>query len=66
MSVIVHPNENIDVALGKLQREMVRENILGAFRDKVYRIKKSVLKVQQRREWGKMKRRRRKAARRAR
>lgn len=66
MSVIVHSNENIDSALKRLHREVLREKILETYRNKQYRIKKSDLEIQKRREWAKMKRRRRAAARRAR
>jgi ribosomal protein S21 len=65
MAVIVHANENIDSALKRLHREVMREKILETYRDKVYRIKKSDLEIQKRREWAKQKRRRRTAARRA-
>lgn len=65
MAVIVHANENIDNALKRLHREVMREKILETYRDRVYRIKKSDLDIQKRREWAKMKRRRRSAARRA-
>ena len=65
MAVIVHANENIDSALKRLHREVMREKILETYREKVYRIKPSILKAQKRREWAKMKRRRRTAARRA-
>jgi ribosomal protein S21 len=65
MAVIVHANENIDSALKRLHREVMREKILETYRDKVYRIKKSDLEIEKRREWAKMKRRRRTAARRA-
>ena len=65
MAVIVHANENIDSALKRLHREVMREKILETYREKVFRIKPSILKVQKRREWAKMKRRRRTAARRA-
>jgi ribosomal protein S21 len=65
MSVIVHSNEKIDSALKRLHREVLREGILETYRDKQYRIKKSDLEIQKRREWAKMKRRRRSAARRA-
>lgn len=65
MAVIVHANENIDSALKRLHREVLREKVLETFRNKVYRIKKSDLEIQKRREWAKMKRRRRSAARRA-
>lgn len=66
MAVIVHANENIDSALKRLHREVLREKILETYRSKVYRVKKADLKIQKRREWAKMKRRRRTAARRAR
>ena len=65
MAVIVHANENVDSALKRLHREVMREKILETYRDKVYRVKKSDLDAQKRREWAKMKRRRRTAARRA-
>ncbi|MCD4756495.1 30S ribosomal protein S21 [bacterium] len=65
MAVIVHANENIDSALKRLHREVLRERILETFRNRTYRIKKADLKIQKRREWAKMKRRRRTAARRA-
>ena len=66
MSVIVHSNENIDSALKRLHREVLREKILETYRSKQYRVKKADLEIQKRREWAKMKRRRRSAARRAR
>ena len=65
MAVIVHANENIDSALKRLHREVLRERILETYRNRTYRIKKADLKIQKRREWAKMKRRRRTAARRA-
>ena len=65
MAVIVHANENIDSALKRLHREVMREKILETYRDKVYRIKKSEEKIEKRREWAKQKRRRRAATRRA-
>ena len=65
MAVIVHANENIDSALKRLHREVMREKILETYREKVYRVKPSLLKIQKIREWAKMKRRRRSAARRA-
>ncbi len=65
MAVIVHANENIDSALKRLHREVLRERILETFRNRAYRVKKADLKIQKRREWAKMKRRRRTAARRA-
>ena len=65
MSVIVHSNENIDSALKRLHREVLREKILETYKSKVYRVKESSLDIEKRREWAKMKRRRRAAARRA-
>jgi len=65
MAVIVHANENIDSALKRLHREVLREKILETYRNRVYRIKKADLKIEKRREWAKQKRRRRTAARRA-
>lgn len=66
MAVIVHPNENIDSALKRLHREVMRERILETLREKQYRIKQSSLEIDKRKEWAKMKRRRRAASRRAR
>ncbi len=66
MSVIVHSNENIDSALKRLHREVLREKILETYREKAYRVKDSLRDIAKRKEWAKMKRRRRAAARRAR
>lgn len=66
MAVIVHPSENIDSALKRLQREVLREKILETYRNKSYRIKDSVIESEKRRAWAKTKRRRRRASRRAR
>ena len=65
MAVIVHASENIDSALKRLHREVMREKILETYREKAYRVKPSTEGIQKRREWAKMKRRRRTAARRA-
>lgn len=65
MAVIVHANENIDSALKRLHREVMREKILETFRENAYRVKKSELDIEKRREWAKQKRRRRTASRRA-
>lgn len=65
MAVIVHQNENIDSALRRLHREVLRERILEDYRNRVYRTKKSELEIEKRRIWKKMKRRRRAAKRRA-
>ncbi|GAB4160137.1 MAG: hypothetical protein Fur003_3800 [Candidatus Dojkabacteria bacterium] len=65
MAVIVHQNESVDSALKRLHREVLREKILETYRNKVYRIKPSLLDIAKRKEWAKMKRRRRTAARRA-
>lgn len=64
MAVIVHDNENIESALKRLHREVLREKVLETSRDRQYRIRKSALAREKRREWAKMKRRRRAAARR--
>lgn len=65
MAVIVHANENIDSALKRLHREVMREKILETYRDNFYRVKDSEKEIEKRREWAKQKRRRRAAARRA-
>lgn len=64
MAVIVHANENVDVALKRLHREVLREKVLDTAREKAYRIKKVIEEREKRREWAKMKRRRRAARRR--
>lgn len=64
MAVIVHANENIDTALKRLHREVLREKVLETAREKAYRLKKVIEKREKRREWAKMKRRRRAARRR--
>lgn len=64
MAVIVHANENIDAALKRLHREVLREKVLERARFKAYRITKPELQAEKRREWAKMKRRRRTARRR--
>lgn len=63
MAVIVHSSENIDSALKRLHREVLREKILETYRNKAYRVKDTELEIAKRREWKKMKRRRRTAAR---
>lgn len=65
MAVVVHPNENIDSALKRLHREVLREKILETYRNKVYYVRESVALADKRREWEKMRRRRRTASRRA-
>jgi ribosomal protein S21 len=64
VSVVVHPNENIDSALRRLHREVLREKILEVYRNKQYFIKNAELEAEKRREWRKMKRRRNTAQRR--
>jgi ribosomal protein S21 len=64
MAVIVHASENVDNALKRLHREVLREKILETYRNKVFRIKKSELDIEKRRAWAKTKRRRRRASRR--
>ncbi len=64
MAVIVHQNEDIDSALRRLYREVVREHILEEYKDRLYRIKDSELEVEKRRLWKKIKRRKRAQARR--
>lgn len=65
MAVTVHPNENIDSALRRLHREVLREKILETYRNKQYHIPKADEDRAKRREWRKMKRRRNAANRRA-
>lgn len=64
MAVIVHANENVDTALKRLHREVLREKVLETAREKAYRVKDVVAEREKRREWAKMKRRRRAARRR--
>lgn len=65
MAVIVHPNENIDSALKRLHREVLREQILQVYRDNQYFVSPASLDAAKRKEWKKRKKRRRAAARRA-
>jgi ribosomal protein S21 len=65
VAVVVHPNENIDSALKRLHREVLREKILETYRNKVYYVRGAVALADKRREWEKMRRRRRTASRRA-
>jgi len=65
VAVIVHSNENIDSALRRLHREVLREKILETYREKAFRIKKSSLDAEKRRAYAKTKRRRRSASRKA-
>ena len=51
MAVVVHSNENVDSALKRLHREVLREKILETYRNKQYRIKKADLEIQKRRDW---------------
>ena len=53
MSVIVHSNENIDSALKRLHREVLREKILETYREKAYRVKDSLGDIAKRKEWAK-------------
>jgi len=64
VAVIVHANENIDSALKRLHREVLREKILETYRNKAYRIKESQLDIEKRKAYAKTKRRRRSASRR--
>ncbi len=64
MAVIVHQNENIDAALKRLHREVLREKVLEDARDKQYRIRRSELIREKKRAWRKTKKRRRTARRR--
>ncbi len=64
MAVIVHPNENIDIALKRLHREVLREKVLESAREKQYRIKEADLSRDKRRQWKKTRRRRSEARRR--
>ncbi len=66
MAVIVHSSESIDNALKRLHREVLREKILETFRENATFVSKSSKEADKRREWRKMKRRRRAATRRAR
>ena len=65
MAVIVHANENIDSALKRLHREVLREKVLETYRNRAFRVKKADLEIEKRRGWAKTKRRRRTARRRA-
>ncbi len=63
MSVTVHPNENIDSALRRLQREVMREKVLEEVRKRMYRTKKSEEEAEKRKAYKKTKTRRARARR---
>jgi ribosomal protein S21 len=63
MAVIVHDNENIESALKRLYREVMRERVLEEARDRQYYISDADLEREKRREWKKRKKRRRAAKR---
>jgi len=64
MSVIVHDDMPIDQALKMLWREANRENIPNELLKNRYRIKPSAIRHDFKKQWEKMKRRRRSASRR--
>ena len=64
MSVIVHDDMPIDQALKMLWREANRENIPNELLNNRYRVKSTTKTHEFRKQWAKMKRRRRAAKRR--
>lgn len=64
MAVIVHSNENIDSALKRLHREVLREKILETYRNRSVHVSKAAQDAEKRRAWKKTKRRRASANRR--
>lgn len=65
MSVIVHDDMPIDQALKMLWREANRENIPDELKKGRYYVPKTATRHEARKVWGKMKRRRRAAKRKA-
>lgn len=64
MSVVVHDDMSIDLALRLLWRESTREGVMEKLEEKRYYSPKTNKVHAQRKVWAKMKRRRRSAARR--
>ncbi len=65
MSVTVHPNENIDIALRRLQREVIREKVLEELKKRTYRVRSSEEEIERRKAYKKTKTRRARARRRS-
>ena len=65
MSVVVHDEMSIDLALRLLWREATREGILEKLEEKRYYTPKTALVHQKRKVWAKTKKRRRQARRKA-
>jgi len=63
MSVVVHDDMSIDLALRLLWREATREGIMERLEEKRYYVPKTKLVHEKRKIWEKTKRRRRSAAR---
>jgi ribosomal protein S21 len=66
MSVVVHDDMPIDLALRLMWREATREGVLEKREELRYYVPKTTVRHQKRKVWEKTKRRRRSAARRAR
>jgi ribosomal protein S21 len=66
MSVVVHDDMPIDLALRLLWREATREGVLEKREERRYYVPKTTFVHQRRKIWAKTKKRRRSAARRAR
>lgn len=66
MSVVVHDDMPIDLALRLMWREATREGVLEKREELRYYVPKTTTRHQKRKVWEKTKRRRRSAARRAR
>ncbi len=64
MSVVVHDDMSIDLALRLLWRESTREGVMEKLEEKRYYSPKTTKVHTQKKVWAKMKRRRRSAARR--
>lgn len=64
MSVIVHDDMPIDLALRLLWREAMREGIIEKLQERRYHAKPSIKRHDSKKVWRKTKKRRRKAARR--
>ena len=58
MAVIVNSSENIDSALKRLHREVLREKVLELYRERQYRVKKSQKLAIKKKAWAKTKKRR--------
>lgn len=62
--VMVHNNENVEIALGRFTRQVIREGIISDILDHRYKMKASDVRRERERELARSRRRKRRRARR--